>query len=291
MIEPTLAEAPSQRSAQAAGPFRALSYGFTVASQVPGAGRVASRLLQDLNDITISETSEYRLVREDEVQPYALYVEGELVRRVGTELALVDELLWHVNREAIAHRDPRVAIHASAVTWNGRAVLFPAPAGSGKTTLAAALLMHGAAYVTDEAALIDLSNSRLHPYPKPLWMSPRSARALPDLPGRLMPEYRPLSRARIYVRPTDIGASVVSAPQRVSLIITPTFRQGRTTLEPISRSACLMWLATNSFSLPRFGRRGLLALSRLVEDARCYRLAFEDLSQAVELVDELVHGR
>jgi hypothetical protein len=92
----------------------------------------------------------------DQVEAFALYIKVNSSGVWVPKLALVDELLWHVNREAIACTDPRLAIHTSAVTWNGRAIPFPAPAGSGASTQAGALVMHGGAYVPDEATRIDL---------------------------------------------------------------------------------------------------------------------------------------
>ena len=61
----------------------------------------------------------------------------------------------------------RVFIHAGAVEYEGRALVLPGPSLVGKTTLVAALVSQGAAYLSDEYAVLDGAGF-VHPYPKPL---------------------------------------------------------------------------------------------------------------------------
>jgi hypothetical protein len=61
----------------------------------------------------------------------------------------------------------RVFVHAGVVGWHGRAILVPGRSLSGKSTLVAALVQAGAAYYSDEFALLD-RRGRVHPYPIPL---------------------------------------------------------------------------------------------------------------------------
>jgi hypothetical protein len=60
-----------------------------------------------------------------------------------------------------------IFIHAGAVGWKGKAIVFPANSFKGKTTLVAALVKKGAVYLSDEYAILD-ENGMVHPFPKPL---------------------------------------------------------------------------------------------------------------------------
>jgi hypothetical protein len=272
--------------------FRALSYRFAVETDLREVAHLLADLLGDLRVPPGPGEHVYELRREPHERPFAAYVDGELIHRVRTPLALVDEVLWHANRTALLRPDPRIAIHASAATWLDRGLLFPGPANSGKTTLVAGLLCRGATYVTDEAALIDPGSGLVDPYPKPMWMAPKAIRAVAGLQDRLRPEYRELSRVRAYLTPSDVGAGVASAPTRVDFLIAPTFRFGaETSLEPMSRAEGLITLARNAFGLTPFGRDGILALAELVRGAGCYRLMIGDHDAALGLVNALVHGR
>lgn len=54
--------------------------------------------------------------------------------------------------------------HAAVVSWKGRAVVFAAGTGSGKSTLCWALLHHGLDYMSDELGPIDPESLAVHPY-------------------------------------------------------------------------------------------------------------------------------
>lgn len=73
-------------------------------------------------------------------------------------------------RMAIALHAPRhVFLHAGAVVHEDRAIVIPGTSFSGKTTLVAALVRAGAAYLSDEFAPID-EHGLVHPFPTPLGM-------------------------------------------------------------------------------------------------------------------------
>jgi hypothetical protein len=62
-------------------------------------------------------------------------------------------------------------LHASAVSLDGVAVAFAGPAGSGKTTLATALVADGAELVTDDALALQLEGGRVVAHPGPPYVA------------------------------------------------------------------------------------------------------------------------
>lgn len=60
-----------------------------------------------------------------------------------------------------------VFLHAGVVDWRGRAIVIPGRSWTGKSTLVATLVRAGAAYLSDEYAVLDRLG-RVHPYLKPL---------------------------------------------------------------------------------------------------------------------------
>jgi hypothetical protein len=65
------------------------------------------------------------------------------------------------------HARTALFVHAGVVGWKGGAILIPGRSLSGKTSLVAALVRAGAAYYSDEYAVIDRQGC-VHPYAKPL---------------------------------------------------------------------------------------------------------------------------
>jgi len=89
-----------------------------------------------------------------------------LAEKVPLDLAL--EILDSAIRARVAFNAPdHIFVHAGVVAYEGRALLIPGKAFSGKTTLVASLVRAGAIYYSDEFAPID-RDGRVHPYAKPL---------------------------------------------------------------------------------------------------------------------------
>ena len=77
-----------------------------------------------------------------------------------------------------------LVIHSATLERGGRALLMPAPPGSGKSTLCAALVARGWRLLSDEFALVDPATGLLVPVPRPVALKDASidviARWAPD---------------------------------------------------------------------------------------------------------------
>jgi hypothetical protein len=92
---------------------------------------------------------------------------GEVRIARSLELDTVLDALESHSRLHVAARSRRgVFLHAGTVAWRGRAIVLPGASRSGKTTLVGQLVKAGAAYLSDEFAVIQ--GDRVVPYPKPL---------------------------------------------------------------------------------------------------------------------------
>jgi hypothetical protein len=91
---------------------------------------------------------------------------AQLISHASREVALA--LLDAQVRLFVAARSPDlVFVHAGVVAWRDRAIAMPGSSFSGKTTLVAALVRAGAAYVSDEYAPLDAGGG-VHPFPRRL---------------------------------------------------------------------------------------------------------------------------
>jgi hypothetical protein len=123
-----------------------------------------------------------------------------------------------------------VFVHAGAVAADQRALLLPGASFTGKTTLVAALVRAGAAYYSDEFAVLD-DDGLVHPYPKPL--SIRFADA-----GRTRE-----------TAAQDLGARTGELPLQVRLIAVTSYRPGAS-WQPERRPASAGALALLSNAVP-----------------------------------------
>jgi hypothetical protein len=214
-----------------------------------------------------------------------LVVDGQALQRGRTPKRILEYALWHVSRRAIASEHGCLAVHAAAASWRGSGIVFPAPPESGKSTLVAGLTRAGCAYLTDEAALVDMETRMLRPFPRSLWLTRASLEAV--FAGQA--DTRWSTGREFQVRPADLRPRAVGRACRVSHVIAPRFDAGSaTSLEPIGRADAVVMMADNAFHLDRIGGAGVELIGSVVERARCYRLVFGDLSKAVTAVFDVL---
>lgn len=85
-------------------------------------------------------------------------------------------------------------MHAAGVATAEDGYLFPAYGGTGKTTLSIALLAHGYKLLGDDLLFVDVSNRRVHAYPRPLHLFTYNIKNLHG--ARVPPKYQ----AAIYIK-------------------------------------------------------------------------------------------
>ena len=105
--------------------------------------------------------------------------EGEPVI-VGDRLYAAIRVLGEVNAAAIDSVPRQLVLHAGAVASAAGALVLPAGPNRGKSTLTAALVRAGMAYLTDEAAAIT-PEGLCRPYPKAIALEPGSFEVHKDL--------------------------------------------------------------------------------------------------------------
>jgi len=192
-------------------------------------------------------------------------------------------LNWCVSSRA--HR--YLIVHAAVLERRGRAVILPAPPGSGKSTLTAALSGKGGwRLLSDELTLLELDTGLLVPNPRPI--------SLKNASIDIIRAYVPDAVLSTPVQDTTKGtvahmrapgdavrrAADCAAP---AWIVFPHYSAGAaTTLEPLARAATFMELAGNSFNYSVLGAAGFHALGRLIEQAAGFRFRYSALDEALD---------
>ena len=264
---------------------RALALDFAVESGVRRIHEQVEAALAALPPTDAEPSIVYRCTADRDGQCSLLA--GDTAVPVGYPASvpdLLDALVGHLNLAAIAASRGRLLLHAAAVAApDGRVALLPGPSGSGKTTLTAALVGAGLAYVTDETLSVHPVTLAITPYRKPLTVKQGSFGAL----AHLAPLDPSDADARVWQVPVDRlgGAALPVAPLRVAAVVAPSYQPGGgTRLVTVSTADAVFWLGSNSSSLAAVQPRPLEALARLVQGVPTFRLPYDDLLAARDLV-------
>lgn len=182
-------------------------------------------------------------------------------------------------------------LHSAVVERDGRAALLPAPPGSGKSTLCAALAFSGWRLLSDEFAIVDPETGDVVPIPRPIALKRQSI----DVMRARVPEINlgpPLedndgNPAR-YIAPPASAVQRLDERARPAWVVVPKWEAGAaTSLELDSRARTLYHLADSSFNLNTHGKAGFVRLADLVDRTSCYKLTYSNLDEALAVFDRL----
>lgn len=97
----------------------------------------------------------------------SLYKNGAILYSRTKRANLLDFFVSEIRRTIAEFAVGRVFVHSGAISWKGKAILFPAKSFHGKTSLTAAFVKRGAIYYSDEYAVLD-DEGFVHSFAKPL---------------------------------------------------------------------------------------------------------------------------
>jgi len=193
---------------------------------------------------------------------------------------------WGLNWCVSSHCHQYLIVHAAVIAHGERAVILPAPPGSGKSTLCAALVRRGWRLLSDELALIDMASGDLVALPRPVSLKNQSIGVIQAFAPEAVfgPVTHDTAKGTVaHMRaPTD---SVARAHERarMSWLVFPKYQaQSAVQIDPLSNGAAFMALAQNSFNYHVHGSRGFDMLTGLVELAQCLRFQYSNLDEAVD---------
>jgi len=194
-----------------------------------------------------------------------------------------------VLQTAINNFDYQVYLHAGVVERNGTCILLPATAGSGKSTLTAALIRHGYHYLSDEVALLGDKGFRVAPVPISIGLKSGSWEVLeplyPELPDLRIHDREDGKKVRYLPPPEDVTVKSNSFFP-VKTIIFPNYDpSSETCLAPVTRVETLHRLFDDCLAI-----RVDLTIEQVenlvnwIQSVDCYRLTMHDLDEAVTQV-------
>ncbi len=184
-----------------------------------------------------------------------------------------------------------ISLHAASVEKDGKVIIMPAVAESGKTTLTATLLHHGFKLFTDEATSLDYEG---YVHPLPFCMNIKEGSW-----SVLAPMYPHLNDRDTHSR--FDGQSIRFLPpenmhkgrQRASHIIFPKYTPGaKTSLTPVSAKEALSKIKEASYQVQEHmdEKKFELILENLISLPK-YTLVYSNLDEAINTIDRLLEKK
>jgi hypothetical protein len=199
---------------------------------------------------------------------------------------IVKSLLWRT-----AVRDHRffLDIHAGVVGDGNACILLPAAAGSGKSTLTAALVHDGFEYYSDEVALLEEGSFDVYPMPLAICVKKSGVEALAEC----FPQLRRFAVHRrgdgkdvIYLPPPNESLPSSNAARPVAAIVFPLYSAGASLcLQTLSKPEALKRLMDECLVVSMaLDPVKVKALVRWIEKTPCYSLSYGSSEAAINAV-------
>jgi HprK-related kinase A len=200
-------------------------------------------------------------------------------------------LEWGLNWSIAASCHQWLAIHAASLERDGAVVILPAPPGSGKSTLCAALALRGWRLLSDELTLLDPQTLEAHALARPINLKNASI----DLIKAFEPSahWGPLSFDTIKGRVAHLCPPRESVQRMMEVasprwIVFPKYVQDA---EPLltrrSKVQTFTHFAENAFNYSILGELGFAAVGKLIDQCDCYDFVYSQLDDALEVFDWL----
>jgi hypothetical protein len=166
-------------------------------------------------------------------------------------------------------------LHAAGLCIDGQGFLLSGNSGAGKTTLAVALVRAGFDFLSDDMLFLTTGHDSLGilGFPDQSNVSDETVSMFPELHAALNPaglRVGPKSQIRVE---EFYGANTVWGCRPAVVIFPRIGHSGRSVLTPVDQDEALLELLPNLFLTEAVSSQAHLdALTRLAQEARCYRL-------------------
>jgi HprK-related kinase A len=204
-------------------------------------------------------------------------------------------LEWGLNWCVAAYSHQYLIFHAAVIEKNGQAVILPAPPGSGKSTLCAALVNRGWRLLSDELALYDLDSGQVFGMARPVNLKNESIDVIKSFePTVQMTKAVPnTTKGNVaLMRPSSESVLRAKESANPAWVITPKFQIGASaSLERKSSAETFMLMAEQSFNYEMHGIKGFQGLGNLIDRCECYQFSYSNLEDAILVFEELAEQK
>lgn len=183
-----------------------------------------------------------------------------------------------------------VILHSGIAAFNDKAVVFPAPPGSGKSTLSSYLQgQAGWRLLSDEMALILPMSNQVHPFVRPICLKNNSI--------NLVKKWYPKGQFSTVAKDTTKGDVVHFSPspqswkqrQDLATIKTIVFPKYQTDtpfdVYKLTKTQAFMQLAENCFNLPQLGKLGFDTICHIIDEVDSYEIIYNDVEQMKDFLE------
>ncbi len=191
---------------------------------------------------------------------------------------------WGLNWCISSQANQYLIIHSAVLERNGQAIFLTASPGAGKSTLAAALTFRGWRLLSDELALIRLTDTRVAPLARPISIKNDSIPIIRNYAPEAVigPIWHDPEGTVAHIRPPRECVDKANELARPSVILFMAYKpDSNTEVTPVPKSRAFLRMGENAFNYSLLGTAGFETMANLIEACNIYEFYYSDLDDAV----------
>lgn len=198
---------------------------------------------------------------------------------------------WGLNYVVSNYAQEFLTIHSGVVAKNDKAVIFPAPPGSGKSTLTTYLMsLPNWRLLSDEMALLLPETCNVQPLIKPVCLKNDSI----DIAKKWFPDGKFSTIATettkgdvAHLSPPELSWKQRDRIAHAKVIIFPKYTPGKQMeIYKLDKNQGFMQLAENVINLSLQGERGFNTLTNLIENTEQFEIHYSDVTQVKDFIEQ-----
>lgn len=198
---------------------------------------------------------------------------------------------WGFNWLVTSFSNRYLTFHAAVLAKGERAVILPAPPGSGKSTMCALMMLHGWRLLSDEHCFIDRTSGAIVPFVRPISLKNNSIEVIQRYYPQLTAAHifnDTLKGRMAYIAPSELSWLEANRTATAVAIVFPKYSADVKNLEidSVPQSELFMELLENSFNFSVFGEQAFHLLSDLVSRVKACRLKYSDNQAMLSWIEQ-----
>lgn len=199
-------------------------------------------------------------------------------------------LEWGMNWCVAATEANWLIIHAAILAKDDQAIVFPAPPGSGKSTLTAYLALNGWRLLSDEMTIIELNTCKAIPFVRPISLKNNSISLVKSwFPDVIMSDIAKDTTKGDVAHVKAPSESIANAKRKATIkaIVFPKYNAAKVLdIYELNQSNTFMQLAKNAFNYNVIGEDAFSTISHIVEKCPGFEIEYNDVEEVESFLQE-----